>query len=225
MSILRTCDGHRGAALPELLFALSIFSLFLVGIFGLFGRGFAAFNFLQDRQSIHGELLRMKTTLGTDFRLTHFSSVGVEPQTATVNGQTVSRDNVCCITLDDWRAPSNFDGLGLPIWNRYFVYQCSTTGDTTRLDRLLIDSGQPIPIRVAPLNGLAGFGTSQATGRLMLSDSLESFECVRDTALQEVTQTVRLRKRGGLRGSGTQKSDEVCEAVFRWVPVNTVPRL
>lgn len=225
MCTWRTCDRRRGAALPELLFALSIFSLFLVGVFGLFGRGFAAFSFLQDRQSLHGELLRMKTTLGTDFRLTHFSSVGVEPRTATVNGQAVQRDNVCCITLDDWKAPSNFDGLGLPVWNRFFVYQCSTARDTTRLDRFQIDTGQPLPLRVAPLVGLDGFGTAQATGRLLVTDHLESFACTRDVALQEVTQTVRLRKRGGLRGSGIKKSDEVVEAIFRWVPVNTVPRL
>lgn len=220
---MRTSKG--GFALPELLFALAIFSIFLVSIFGLFSRGYRAFNFLEDRQSIQGELLRLQNTLRSDFRLTHLSSVGVEVQNSTSFGQPVRRDNICCVTLDDWRDSNNFDpATSIPLWNRYYVYQCDTA-NVGRLERLLVDPGLPLPLRAQPLNGLGTIAGNQVVGRLLLSDNLESFECLRDTARQEVVQTVRLRKRGGRKGDGLKKADNVFEAEFRWIPINTVPRL
>lgn len=157
--------------------------------------------------------------------MTHLSSVGVEIQNATSFGRSVRRDNACCVTLDDWRLPANFDpATSIPLWNRYYVYQCDTA-NVGRLERLLVDPGLTLPLRAQPLNGLGTIASNQVVGRLLLSDNLESFECVRDTALQEVVQTVRLRKQGGKKADGMKTTDDVFEAVFRWIPVNTVPRL
>jgi hypothetical protein len=209
--------------LPELLLGFGIFLLFLGGVFSFFSRGYQAFHFLTTRQSVQGQALRLKTVLEADFHLTHYRSIGVERRTVTVAGQPAERDDACCLILDDWQSPSNYRGAtGIPLWNRYAVYQ---TGEAARgrLERLVLAPGTPAPLRVHPLANLSSPAGS-VSGRQLLTTSLKSFSCELDAYRQEVVISFELEETAGKRGLDQNTTDESFKAVFHWTPNNTVPR-
>lgn len=215
---------RRGFSLPELLFGLGIFSLFLGGMFALFGRGYQAFHFLSTRQSVQSDLLRLKTVLGEDFGKTHVRSVGVTERETLVEGETVSRDIACCLTLDDWRESSNFrDPEGIPLWNSYIVYQ-TTLDEESSLERLVVAPDEAAPFRVRPLLGLDNL-EDPIKGRQTLSSNVKSFDCRVDGYLQKVVVTLVLSDGGGRRGLDSNSAKESFKAEFSWLPHNTVPKL
>ncbi len=212
-------------SLLETILALSLFSFFLLTVFVLFNKGIGAFGFLQARQSIQGEMQRVKSLFESDFRLTHLRSIGVESSTVNIAEETFRRDDICCLTVDDWRENLNIEpDTGLPLWNRYIVYQ-SSLDESGTLRRLLVDPELPTPLRVRPLTGLDSIESDRVLGRTLVTENLESFECDLSLARQEVALKVVLRKRGGSRGLDAKRTDEVVEASFHWRPINTVPKL
>ncbi len=210
-------------SLPELLLGFGIFLLFLGGVFGLFTRGYQAFQFLTDRQSIQGQLLRIKGVMEADFRMSHFRSVGREQRTATVEGHEVRRDIACCLILDDWQNPDNYrQPTGIPLWNRYAVYQTDENAEGQLL-RLVVAPDRAFPLRVRPLEELTNI-TEPLVGRQLLSSNLRAFSCEPDRYMQEVVVSFELRQVGGQRGVDYRKTSEAFKAVFHWTPNNTVPR-
>lgn len=218
--------NRRGFSLPELLLGFGVLMLFLGGVFGFFVKGYQAFHFLQTRQSIQGQVLRLKSVLEADFRMTHFRSIGVETASVTVAGQPQSRDNACCLILDNWQDPNNYqESSGIPKWNRYAVYQSSTTEEGT-LERLVVVPEGTVPLRVRPLDQLSTISTLSGTivGRQLLCSNLLSFSCQRDAYDQDVELSFSLKDVGGRRGLDQKATEETFQAVFRWTPNNTVPR-
>ncbi len=214
----------RGFSLPELLFGLGIFSLFLGGMFALFGRGYQAFHFLSTRQSVQSDLLRLKTVLGEDFGKTHVRSVGATEREILVDSETVSRDIACCLTLDDWRHRDNFrEPEGIPLWNRYIVYQSSLDIEG-RLERLVVAPEEAVPFRVRPLLELDNL-KDPIKNRQTLSNNIKSFDCRVDGYLQKVVVTLVLSDGGGRRGLDSNSAKESFKAEFSWLPHNTVPKL
>ena len=212
----------RGFSLPELLLGFGIFLLFLGGVFGLFTKGYQAFHFLQTRQSVQGQVLRLKSVLEADFRMTHYRSIGVETDTATVDGQPARRDRACCLILDDWQSPANYRGdTGIPMWNRYALYQTSTEQEG-RLQRFVVSPGGTIPLRIKPMDNLLDPGG--VVGRQLLSSSIKAFACDINEYDQDIKVTFELKEVGGGRGLDQNRINETFKAVFRWTPNNTVPR-
>lgn len=198
--------------------------MFAMGaMFVLFQKSYQSFHFLEQRQSVQSQVLRITAVLEADFRATHLVSVGIEPRQITVAGETVHRDLVSCLGLNDWLAPGNFEPLyGIPIWNQYAVY-LSDLQDTGSLQRVTVSH---LPGPVAPLTGMASLESSTITGRQTLCDNLLSLEASVDMASQTVQQTIRLRTRnGGHRGLAAGSTSESFEARFRWSPKNTIPKL
>lgn len=210
-------------SLPELLLGFGIFLLFLGVVFGIFTRGYQAFHFLTDRQSIQGQILRLKGVMEADFRMSHFRSVGKQQRSIVLDGQEVRRDSACCLILDSWQNPNNYrDPTGIPLWNRYAVYQ-STTEAEGQLKRLVVAPDLAIPLRVRPLKEMEPLA-EPVVGRQLLSSNLKEFSCEPDRYLQEVVISFELRQVGGQRGVDYRKTDEAFKAVFHWTPNNTVPR-
>ncbi len=216
-----------GGTLIEVLVALSIFLGFLAAMFVLFEKGYQAFRFLDQRQSVQGQVLRISTALEADFRVSHLGSIGIEGSQVMVDGQLQPRAMVSCLTLNDWRDPANFQsGTGIPKWNRYAVYRSSSDPQGT-LERLLIRPSS-IPtegLPVAPLLGLATLTGPEIVGRQTLCQDVLAFECVLDLVGERVLQTLRLRRDVGRRGLDAGAASESFEARFSWLPRNTIPRI
>ncbi len=211
-------------SLTELLLALGIFSIFLVGMFGLFTRGYQAFHFLNTRQSLQNQILHLKAILSDDFARTHYRSFGFLARTVTVSGREVSRDNACCLGLNDWNDPENFrEPAAVPLWNRYAVYQTSLENEG-RLERLAVSPTDPPPLRIRPLAGLDAFA-DPIVHRQLLSDNLLSFEARGDRYLEKVNIRLELLKEGGKRGLDGNKANESFKVDFQFNPRNTIPRL
>lgn len=215
---------QRGATLAELALGFGIFVFFLGALFALFTRGYQAFHFLSGRQGLQGEFLRAKSILQADLGCTHFRSIGLEQRTSLVGSDTVRRDQVCCLTLRDWQDPASYDvELGIPLWNRYAVYQTSLDGPV--LTRIAVEPDDALPYRIRPLDGFATIVDEYVTGRTELSSQLRSFACELDRGLQEITVTLVLESAGGKRGLDDNVSKELFEAKVKWTPSNTIPKL
>lgn len=212
----------RGFSLPELLLGFGIFMLFLGVVFGLFTKGYQAFHFLNTRASVQGEALRLKSVLEADFRMTHYRSIGREHRDVLVEGQNKDRDQACCLILDDWLDTANYrDATGIPLWNRYAVYQTSLEPEG-RLERFVVGPLGTVPMRVRPLENLSVL--AEPRGRQLLTSNLVSFTCQGDVYRQDVEVTFELKESGGRRGLDQNATGETFKAVFRWTPNNTVPR-
>lgn len=213
-----------GATLTELILGFGLFTFFMGGLFALFTRGYQAFHFLSARQGVQGEALRLKSVLQADLANTHFRSIGVEARQTTLEGQSLPRDQVCCLSLRDWQDPASYaDDLGLPLWDRYVLYQTSL--EQTTLTRLTVEPPDPIPYRLRPLAGFGGITNENVVARSLLSSQVRSFRCQLDRALQEVSVTFVLQSQGGQRGLDASTRNDTLEAQLRWTPSNTVPRL
>lgn len=208
----------------EMLFALGIFSLFIGGMFAIFSRGYQAFHFLSARQSVQGELLRLKAVMGSDFGKTHYRSVGSFQRDITLGDEEVSRDIACCLALDDWTDPDNFrDPTSIPLWNRYIVYRSSLEPEG-QLERLVVAPEGEVPFRVRPMLDLDDFDAPIKSEKV-LSSKVKSFDCRVEGYLQKVIVTLVIVDGGGKRGLDSQDSKESFKAEFSWLPHNTVPKL
>jgi hypothetical protein len=218
-----TRSAFGGTTLLELLLGFGVFMLFLGGMFALFTHGYQAFHFLSARQGVQGELLRLKTVLQADLGATHFRSLGVQQRTTSVGAESVRRDQVCCLTLRDWKDPASYDSeLSIPLWDRYVVYRASL--EKPSLTRLSVQPNDPIPFRIRPLEGFMTIGEETAVSQTVLSSQVRSFACELDRAMQEVVVTFLLESVGGKRGLDESTVGERFEAKLRWTPSNTVPR-
>ena len=213
----------RGGTLIEVLVSISVFMFVMAAVFVLFQKSYQSFHFLEQRQSVQSQVLRITSVLEADFRATHLVSIGIEPRQIAVGGQNVHRDFVSCLGLDDWLAADNFEPLyGIPIWNQYAVY-LTDLQDTSTLQRVTV-SRAPGP--VTRLTGMASLDPADVKSRQTLCDNLLSLEASVDIASQTVEQIIRLRTRkGAQRGLASGASSESFEARFRWSPKNTIPKL
>lgn len=215
----------------ELLISLGIFLIAMGAMFLLFQKGYQSFVFLQERQSVQGQVLRISSALESDFRVTHLGSVGVEQGQTTVAGETQSRDRISCLGLSSWQDSANFAaGSGLPLWDQHVVYRASTEASLDsdgRLERLVVRP-ESVPtggLAVAPLGGLASLDEDVIVSRQALCQDVLSWDCQLDLAGQRVTQVLRLRRSGAQRGLDANSTQESFEARFSWLPKNTVPKL
>lgn len=217
-----------GWSLPELMVSLSVFALALGMVFVLFQKCYQTFHFLQQRQSLQAQVLRVSGLLEADFRQSHLYSVGVQPRSATVDGLAVRQDAVSCLTLDNWSRKANFiENTGIPKWNQYVIYLV----EPSRPKELQRWTYQPSPrppriwLPVAPLSDMFGISQDKLVGRRTLCESVLAWECEVDLSKEVVVQTLRLRSVVGRRGIDDKKAAESFEARFRWAPKNTLPKV
>ena len=220
--------GARGATLIELMVSLSIFSLALAGVFLLFRNSYQALHFLQNRQSVQQQMLKIKGWLHADFDLSHLRSIAVDPIPITLDDKNYRRDLVSCLALDDWRDKDSFhDITNMPLWNRYVLYQ-ATDEEEGELVRLVLRRIKPpatgfLPFR--PLEDLRGHTGFEVESRHQLSKNLLQYECEVSDADQDVRFNVKLLRRAGARGVDAKRAQESFEGVFRITPKNTHPKL
>jgi hypothetical protein len=216
-----------GGTLLEVLVAISIFMFALGSMFVLFQKSYQSFHFLEQRQSVQSQVLRISSALEADFRVTHFNSVGVENDQILVAGQSLRRDRVCCLSVNDWLDVANFDlATGIPRWNQYIVY-LSGLEENGSLERVVFrpDAVALTGLPAVALGDLASLSPSRIRGRQKLCDNVHAFECSLDLSRKLVTQTLRLRRKGARRGLDEKAVEESFEARFQWMPKNTVPKL
>lgn len=225
---MRRPRGSGGGTLIEMLVAIGIFLVATGAMFVLFQKGYQSFHFLEQRQSLQSQVLRITGALEADFRLTHFNSVGIDQDQTTVGSGTEPRDRVSCLGVDDWGNSANFStGTGIPRWNQYAVY-IATREEMGRLERVVFEPaggalGSGLP--VAPLGPMANLDPDRVQSRQMLCENVLAWDCWLEPTRLMVNQVLRLRKKGGRRGLDDMAAEESFEARFRWVPKNTVPRL
>ena len=117
--------------MAELLIASSLFLLCFSMVFVVFNRGREALHSVERTGSLSAALLRLKSHLQADFKMTSLGSVTIEPSSVLLN-----RDSVSCVILDDWSKPSNFSPTSPgPRWNQRGVYVNGLTkeGDLDRV--------------------------------------------------------------------------------------------
>lgn len=220
---LHSRTRYGGFSLTELFLGTLVFFAFLGLALSFLTRGYQAFHFLQTRQSLQGEALRLKTVLEADFGRTHFRSIGVQPHSITVDGETLDRHLANCVSLDHWGDPDNYrDMTGIPIWNRNVIYR-SSGEELGRLERLAVGPSDPGPLRAHPLREMET-PEGPILGRQVLTANLRSFRVEPDVYLQEVVISLELKGLGSRRGLDQHKADELFRAEFHWTPNNTVPR-
>lgn len=212
-----------GGTLIEVLVSISVFLFVMAAVFVLFQKSYQSFHFLEQRQSVQSQVLRITSVLEADFRATHLASVAVHPRQIAVGGENEHRDLVSCLGLDDWLAADNFEPLyGIPIWNQYAVY-LTDLQDASSLQRVTVSRAAG---PVTQLTGMGSLDPKDIKSRQTLCDNLLSFEASVDITSQTVQQTIRLRTRkGAQRGLASSGGSESFEARFRWSPKNTIPKL
>lgn len=203
----------------ELLVSVAIFSIALTGLFLLFRKSYQAYHYLEKRQSLQVEMLKVKAQLKADFLLSHFRSLGVISKTGTFEGKDVARDDVSCLILDDWRDESNYHTITrAPRWNQYAAY--STKKKKTTLTRLVLQDGSRFPIQPLPTLTSYGLVNSQLLSENLLSLKGEINYDTRDLAI-----TIELGRYLGSRGVDDKRVFENYQGVFRFTPQNTQPKL
>lgn len=222
----RVCAA-RGATVIELIVSVAIFAIALGGIFLLFRKGYQSYHYLEKRQSLQVEMLKIKAYLKADFQLSHFRSidvttrVGTYVKTGTQGSETmdVRRDNVSCLILDDWRNKSNYHNVTLaPRWNQYAAY--ITQADRTTLVRRVFQTGSEFPVQ--PLPSLTAYGVVQSQ---LLSENLVSLEGELNFDSRDLLVEIELGRSLGSRGIDDKRSFESYEGIFRFTPLNTQPKL
>ena len=209
----------RGATIAELLVSVAIFSIALTGIFLLFRKSYQAYHYLEKRQSLQVELLRIKAQLKADFLLSHFRSLGVITKVGTFEGKDVRRDDVSCLILDDWRDESNYHNVTrTPRWNQYAAY--STKKNKTTLTRLVLQSGSRFSVQ--PLPNLTAYGLVNSQ---LLTENLLSLEGEVNYDTRDLILTIELGRFLGSRGVDEKRVFENYQGVFRFTPQNTQPKL
>ena len=122
---------RRGFSLLELSVSLSILSLVLVGIFGVFEMGQASFHFASLRQGLQNEARVAFNVLSNDLR--HSSLVTVTalprrlslvlPRQESKGTQTLDRDGLCLASVQNWSDPGATDAVtGFPNFDSFLVY-------------------------------------------------------------------------------------------------------
>jgi type II secretory pathway component PulJ len=214
--------------LLEALVAIGIFMFAMGAMFVLFQKAYQSYHFLEQRQSVQSQVLRITGALEADFRVTHLGSVGIENDQTLVAGQVEQRDRVGCLSVDDWQDPDNFyPDTGIPRWNQYTVYIASLD-EVGTLERVVYRPDPPAlgtSLPIVALGGLNVLEVDRIHGRQRLCENLLSWECSLDGSGQMVNQVLRLRGSGTKRGVDANATTESFEARFRWVPKNTVPKL
>jgi type II secretory pathway pseudopilin PulG len=212
-------SSRRGATIAELLVSVAIFSIALTGIFLLFRKSYQAYHYLEKRQSLQVELLRIKAQLKADFGLSHFRSLGATMKMGTFDGKDVRRDDVSCLILDDWRDESNYHNITrAPRWNQYVAY--STQRERTTLTRLVFQDGSRFQIQ--PLPSLTTYGLVNSQ---LLTENLLSLEGEVNYNTRDLVLTIELGRYLGARGVDEKRVFENYQGVFRFSPKNTQPKL
>lgn len=219
MASLRSPRPARGGTIIELLVSVAIFAIALAGVFLLFRKGYQAYHFLERRQSLQVELLRVKSAMQADFELSHLRSVGVQSNVVTYEGEDVHRDDVSCLILSDWTDRNRYHSITrAPLWDQYSAYV--SAGDRTVLTRRVFQSGSTFSVR--PLPSLTSY--AMVNSRL-LTENLLSLEGALNFDTRDLVVTVELGRYLGARGVDDKRSYERYEGVFRFTPRNTQPKL
>lgn len=211
-------------SMVEVLIGLGVFSIFMTLMFKLLIQGYQAFSFLNTRQSVQSQVLRIKTLMSDDFEKTHFLSFARAVHNIMIDSLEVSRHDACCLVLSNWEDPNNFaQPDGVPLWDRYAVYK-SSLDELGTLKRVVVTPDEPLPLHIKPLDNLdsTGLGTIKSQ---VLSDDLYSFEVKGEPYQQKVSVQVVLLKSGGKRGLDDNKVRETFQANFQFNPRNTTGRL
>ena len=226
-----------GFSLPEMIVATASMAFIFGIVFLLFSYAVNGYRLLDVRQGMQGNALKARNSLERDFSLSHYDSTESSECHLGNDLAGARRDAVCMLGLSNWNDADRFSDLGYPRWDRFIVYYATTTEEAGRLIRLelkpvtIADPAQGLriaPLSVTFLAGLEAGGPGSdwiVVNRQTIMDKLDVFEAQCD----DTTQTVSVRLTGSqtdaLRPGGMKRIDEGMEAVFRFDPMNTSPRL
>ncbi len=222
---------NRAFSLVELLISTSALMLLMSMVFLLFGYSYRGFHLSTSRQDVQNQVLRARQWLERDFQLTHLGSVGVFPREVAIEGTEHRRDSICALALSEWSDASLYFPTGLPRWDRYVLYFCTTEDEGNLIRQELLPGDLAPPLRVRPypklytLSDPASLPPGEIVNSRILATDVLSFECLIDPRDQAVLQTLKISIQGGSAGLGTQKIHETLEATFRWEALNSTPRL
>lgn len=115
-----------GFSLVEVMLAMALLSMVILGIFGVFDLGQSAFRLMASRQDLQSQARTALFPIERDTLQTALTTVTLDDRaerSAVVEGTSFPRHAICMAGLDRWSDPTNFEALsGLPRWNRYLVY-------------------------------------------------------------------------------------------------------
>lgn len=212
-------SDKRGATIIELLVSVSIFAIALSGIFLLFRKGYQSFHFLQSRQSLQVEMLRVKSILKADFDLSHFRSIGLNEKIGTYRGEDTPRHEISCLILDDWNKSENYAAnTNIPIWNRYAYYNTSIR--ETTLIREVLQKGSTL--NVQPITAKGSFSV---VNQQLLTKNLVSLEAHVNEDTRDLTVEIELGRLSVRRGVDEKVGEESFQGTFRFTAANTQPKL
>lgn len=129
-----------GLSLIELLVGLTILSLLSALSFQFFAYGLRSFQRLVAQQGLETQLRRSLVALRRDLSLTNGHAVArITDRRVSLDGRDFDRHALCFPARSDWRAPGAFEPVtGLPVWDRYLLYQ-ATMAEAGELMRIQLD--------------------------------------------------------------------------------------
>lgn len=230
---------RRGFSLLELCVSMSILSVVLMGIFGVFEMGQSSFHFASLRQGLQSEARVAFNVLSNDLRHSSFVTVSTIPRSVSVvlprqenrGSQSLDRDGLCCAGVQNWESPSAIDiNSGFPNFDSFVVYY-GTSEPEGRLIRQLVKPALvgPYPnaefslansMKDNPMSNTSRVGVTRT-----LSKRLLSFRARRDNGTRLIHVTMRLRGMGGARPGTSARADETFELTLKTYPENTYPRV
>lgn len=128
---------EAGSTLVELLITTLMMAFVFASVFLLFGIGSRGFHTVSNRQDTHNQLGAVRASLQSDLQLTHFYGIGVEENFGRViEGESVERDTLSAVALEDWEDSASFNPYGLPQWQHWVVYRVTQEDAGTLLRHL-----------------------------------------------------------------------------------------
>lgn len=216
--------------MAELLITTVILAFIFASIFLLFGVGSRGFHTVTNRQDTHNQLGAVRASLQADLQVTHYYGIGlVETFSRVVAGETLERDALSAVALEDWQSNTAADLYGVPQWQHWVVYRVTQE-----------DSGRLLRHICQPPTGLSGRELLQAPANLalwanssslsepswanlspprVLAERVKSF----DVKLQDETRALEIQLALQSRPPLDKGRGELVTANFYIQPHNTVP--
>lgn len=197
--------NNRAFTLLEVSVSAVILSLALLVCFQVFQWGARVSVQGQMRAGIQGEGRRILLAVRNDLMRSDYSTLETLSRTATnPEGLPVSRDALCCATLQDWSSPSSFDSnSAVPLWNRYLVIYANRSNPGQLVKQLYAPTGAPYSAPMGSLSSLVQDDPALNPGayqRTVLGQSLESFRVASNEANKTIDIEILLGVRGGRKG-------------------------
>lgn len=232
--------SRKGFSILELVISASLFVGLSALIFSFFRFGTRSFQEVNAKHGLQNDALRIVESLQAEMKRTARASelsINDESREMSIDGETVKRDVVSFLGLEDWRDHTNSENFDLetsaPNWNRYLVFY-ATKEETGRFVRLKIDPnpppGAPLPLLQRDLDRLCYDepSTNQYSGfsppYVVLAKNVYHFECA-DPNQGNYAVSLKLREKHKLGATepGARRLFDYYELKLNIRPENSFP--